>query len=172
MLGCYGKGYLPAQCLDLLILTTYAQQPTDFDLTVFPLQTVFDTPELITSLSEFSYAALASAAPASPSRNERNAAEQQTSLLLLRILAAADYFSTNTMLMENVPPVHVEIILDPYVLNVVPRSLVPTVGVLLVVALVAWWLATRLIVPWLKDVVADGLLRTAREEEELVKKKQ
>jgi hypothetical protein len=149
-----------------------AQQPTTFDLTTFPLQTVFATPELITSLSEFSYARLAAANPSSGESIRDTAGEHQTSLLLLRILAAADYFSPNKTLMQNVPPVYVDITLDPYVLNVLPRSLIPTVGVLLLVAVVAWFLASRVIVPWIKDVVADGRQRTARQKKDSAKKKQ
>ena len=40
--------------------------------------------------------------------------------------------------MENVPPVLADIILDPFLLNVFPKSLVPTAGWILVVAPVAF----------------------------------
>ena len=59
------------------------------------------------------------------------------SALFLRIFAAADYYSLDAELMEHVPPVLVDVILDPFLGNVFPRSLVPTAGWILVVAAVA-----------------------------------
>lgn len=38
-------------------------------------------------------------------------------------------------------PVLVDIILDPFLFNVFPKSLVPTAGYILVVAFVAWWIS-------------------------------
>jgi hypothetical protein len=70
------------------------------------------------------------------------------SVLLLQILAAADYYTTNRILMEHVPPVFVDIILDPYLLNVLPQSLVPTGVYLIVVAISSWYLA-KFIARWL-----------------------
>lgn len=40
--------------------------------------------------------------------------------------------------MENVPPVHVDIILDPFIFNVFPRSLLPTAAYILTLAVVSW----------------------------------
>jgi hypothetical protein len=138
----------------------------------FPLQTVFDTPELISSLSEFSYGRLAASKAEPPSAARDVAAERQRSLLFLRVLAVADYFSTNMTLMENVPPVYTDIILDPYLLNVLPRSLVPTVCVLLLVTIVAWILVSQVMVPWLSAVVAEGLRRRDAKKQEMAKKAQ
>jgi hypothetical protein len=53
--------------------------------------------------------------------------------------------------MEHVPPVFVDIILDPYLLNVLPRSLVPTGVYLIVVAISSWYLA-KFIARWLHMV--------------------
>jgi len=50
--------------------------------------------------------------------------------------------------MEHVPPVFVDIILDPYLLNVLPQSLVPTGVYLIVVAVSSWYLA-KFIARWL-----------------------
>jgi hypothetical protein len=61
--------------------------------------------------------------------------------LFLQIHAAADYFSLNKTLMEVVPPVAVDIILDPYILNVFPKSLLPTAGYILTIAVGAWLLS-------------------------------
>jgi hypothetical protein len=43
--------------------------------------------------------------------------------------------------MKYSPPVLVDLILDPYLFNVVPRSLVPTAGYIIVVALASWFMA-------------------------------
>jgi hypothetical protein len=43
--------------------------------------------------------------------------------------------------MTDVPPVLVDIILDPYLWNVFPKSLLPTAGYLAVVAVVAWFVS-------------------------------
>lgn len=61
------------------------------------------------------------------------------SVLFLRIHAAADYFTTNETLMNNVPPVIADIILDPFLWNVFPRSLVPTALYTVVIAVIAYF---------------------------------
>jgi hypothetical protein len=53
--------------------------------------------------------------------------------------------------MENVPPVLVDIILDPFILNVFPKSLVPTAGYIIVLAIGGWFLA-KFIAKWLQMV--------------------
>jgi hypothetical protein len=74
--------------------------------------------------------------------------ERTASVLLLHIQAAADYFTHDAALMQNPPPVLVDLILDPYVFNVVPRSLLPTAGYLVVLAILSWfaaqWIAKQL----------------------------
>jgi hypothetical protein len=65
----------------------------------------------------------------------------RTSILFLQIFAAAEYFSLNKTLMSDVPPVLVDIILDPYLLNVFPKSLVPTAGYLTALAILGWVLS-------------------------------
>ncbi|QKX60731.1 uncharacterized protein TRUGW13939_07877 [Talaromyces rugulosus] len=62
------------------------------------------------------------------------------SVLFLRILAAADYYTANSTLMESVQPVKADIILDPFLLNVFPRSLVPTVIYALPVAVLVYFI--------------------------------
>lgn len=57
------------------------------------------------------------------------------------MLAAADYFTDNAELMMNPPSVLVDLILDPFLLNVLPRSLLPTSGYIVVVAIVTWIVA-------------------------------
>ncbi|KAH0499111.1 hypothetical protein TgHK011_006327 [Trichoderma gracile] len=59
----------------------------------------------------------------------------------MRVLAAADYFSHHQSLMKDPPPVLVDLILDPYIYNLLPQSLVPTVCYLVVVGIASWFVA-------------------------------
>jgi hypothetical protein len=68
-------------------------------------------------------------------------AKSLESTLFLQVLAAADYYTMNKTLMEHVPPVYADIILDPYFLNVFPRSLVPTAVYIVLLAIGSWYLA-------------------------------
>lgn len=73
---------------------------------------------------------------------ERSTAELSDSpSLLVEIQAAADYFTDNEELMSNPPPVLVDLILDPFLLNVLPRSLSLTVCYLLLLSVATWFMA-------------------------------
>lgn len=118
------------------------QQPTDFWLNTFTIDEAFSRPELISSLSSFAsvrYQTLnASEKEVLFSRRKRgDGPSLETSLLLLHVEAAASYYSPHESLMKSVPPVLADVILDPYLLNVFPRSLVPTAIYIVVIALVA-----------------------------------
>ncbi|GJN74225.1 hypothetical protein VFPFJ_07100 [Purpureocillium lilacinum] len=124
-----------------------ANEPTLFALDSYELDTVWDTPELIQSLAEHA----ASRQPANesddkPPSNESGA--RKASVLLVHIRAAADYFVDDVELMKNPPPVLVDLVLDPFVLNLANQSLIPTVGYLIIVGVVTWfaarWIASRL----------------------------
>jgi hypothetical protein len=106
----------------------------------------------MSKLSSFSVHLTASASPqglvrGNGDRNREHASNHRRhhffpeSILFLRIFAAADYFTLNTTLMETVPPVAADLILDPFLLNVFPRSLVPTAGWIAIVAATAWIVA-------------------------------
>lgn len=43
--------------------------------------------------------------------------------------------------MKDPPPVLVDLILDPYLYNVLPQSLVPTVGYIVFISIVSWFVA-------------------------------
>ena len=130
-----------------------ATQPTSFWLTTHTLEEAFGASELLTSLSQSAYAqearlkhadvdALkARRAPIPHTPSEGDPKEVRASILLLEVHAAADYFSLNKTLMENVPPVLVDVILDPYIFNVFPESLVPTAGYLICIAVMAWFIS-------------------------------
>lgn len=140
-------------------MLTTSQQPTAFTINTHELPVVFETPELITSLYGYSMSRQPApdAGDAQKPRVHQPSAEQDgerhASVLFLEILAAADYFSANKTLMSHVPPVFVDVILDPYVYNVLPRSLIPAIGYIVVVAVVSFFLA-RQIVAWVRGYVA------------------
>ncbi|KAL4944037.1 hypothetical protein BDV06DRAFT_188399 [Aspergillus oleicola] len=129
-----------------------ATQPTVFDLQTYTLPIILEDPALLSTISLYS-SRLAippegSAAGASTKSNPKDIDHPGPtfdSVLFLRISAAADYFSLDQNLMENVPPVLADVILDPFLMNVFPRSLVPTAGWIVVVAvsavLIARWIA-------------------------------
>jgi len=121
----------------------------------------FETPELISSLSTYAYARrdqleqpdidkLLARRP-----RESGFSSTNSSLLFMQVYAAADYFSLNKTLMETVPPVLVDIILDPYLLNVFPQSLVPTAGYICIVAILAWFLSGW-VYKFLLDIAKSG----------------
>lgn len=142
------------------------KQPTSFELDTYTLPATIDDPSLLSSISRFSSARLESAdnmAIPPQARNRRGSKKhdptgQQASesVLFLRILAAADYYTLNKELMENVPPVVVDLILDPFLGNVFPRSLVPTACWGVVIGIVAVVLA-KWVVGEIGKVVVEGI---------------
>jgi hypothetical protein len=66
---------------------------------------------------------------------------QPASRLLLRVQAAAEYHTHDRDLMANVRPVPVDLVLDPYFLNLLPYSLVPLVVAGGLLAPLLWWIA-------------------------------
>lgn len=84
------------------------QQPTSFTLTTYTLAEVFDTPVLINSLATYSELRQAIHSPDQRLDHYRVNSDPG-SLLFLQVFAAADYFTTNKTLMQNVPPVNVDI---------------------------------------------------------------
>lgn len=131
----------------------FYQQPTAFYWEEHLLSTVWETPELIQSLSEYAYSRIAllgdsQEEPQVEERSPDDDVERHASVLLVRIIAAADYFTDNAALMRDPPPVLVDLILDPFVYNVIPRSLIPTVGYILAISIITWfvarWSATKL----------------------------
>jgi hypothetical protein len=90
--------------------------------------------------------------------------ESRVSLLFLRIFAAADYYTLDKSLMENVPPVLVDIILDPYLLNVFPKSLLPTAAYILVVAIASWFISGHVWQIMLKLVASSDEVELERDD--------
>lgn len=125
-------------------LTNHQKEPTAFTLDTYPLTTVLSTPALLQSLTQ-NAKSIHQHQPHQiedqPSKNSSPNNDDENSVLLLRVLAAADYFSHHSSLMKDPPPVLVDLILDPYLYNVLPQSLLPTVCYLVVVGLVSWFVA-------------------------------
>ncbi|KAK4120866.1 hypothetical protein N657DRAFT_624523 [Parathielavia appendiculata] len=135
-----------------------ATQPTELSLSTFPLSAVRDDAELMASLHAYS----ASRHHSYPNETthfsiQGNSSErgEQASILLLHILAAADYFTTDTSLMRDVPPVDVDIILDPFLMNVLPRSIAGTACYIVAVAVVTFHLARRMSL-WFQELITCG----------------
>ncbi|KAI4958574.1 hypothetical protein J4E86_004178 [Alternaria arbusti] len=131
-----------------------ATQPTDFWLDTYSVTHVFDTPEFISSLSE--YNSVIRRDPVDDDGNTKEAPPAAPeSVLFLRLQAAASYYSTNRTLMDYPPPVDADIILDPFILNVFPQSLGPIAIYITAVALGAWFLSGH-IYRWLLSVAAES----------------
>lgn len=86
----------------------------------------------------------------------RHRKDGASSTLFLQIYAAADYYTMNQTLMENVPHVLVDIILDPYIFNILPRSLVPTIAYVILLAVGSWYVS-RYVIDWICKIAADDL---------------
>nr|POF17690.1 hypothetical protein CFP56_13102 [Quercus suber] len=97
----------------------------EFELDAYNITHVFDSPELIQSLASFS-AHRIEGSPDIPSDDLRATNEEQQTVLFLRIRSSADFFTSNEALMLSPPPVHVDLILDPYLAKILPGSLVTT----------------------------------------------
>lgn len=149
-----------------------SQQPTSFTLSTHTLPLTVGDPTLLSSLSTFSTTRLASLA-SNPQANLQSVHQHSTkpgsdpaptsdSVLFLRVRAAADYFSPDTALMRDVPPVAVDVILDPFLWNVFPRSLVLTATWGVVVAVVAG-VVGRWVVAELGRVIDDARVERAKE---------
>ncbi|CCX07103.1 hypothetical protein FPQ18DRAFT_353196 [Pyronema domesticum] len=104
-----------------------ATQPTDFKLDLFePEEVLHDEDWLLAQVGKY------------PSISQAEVVKREGSTLFLRVFAKTAYFSANKTRMENPEPVDVDIILDPYVFNVVPESLLAIIGLIVVVAVASW----------------------------------
>lgn len=103
---------------------------------------MFDTPHLIQSLAGF--AELQASQPQAEDNNPPRLDYSTGTILFLHVQSAADYFTTNKTLMQYPPPVDIDIILDPYLANVFPVSLLPTAAYIIVLAIGAWLLSGKI----------------------------
>ncbi|KAI1431793.1 hypothetical protein GGR50DRAFT_38990 [Xylaria sp. CBS 124048] len=131
-----------------------ATQPTSFRLEAYELDTVFKAPNLKTDLSEYASTLQSNIGNHVAISPQALKDHREDSVMLLRILAAADFYTTNHTLMENVPPVYVDIILDPFISNILPKSLLPTIAYITVVVVVSWFAGKR-ISSWIRQIAAQ-----------------
>ncbi|KAK0842649.1 hypothetical protein LTR03_009129 [Friedmanniomyces endolithicus] len=129
------RSLIPSQRYEVRVCWA-ATQPTNLWLDVYNTSHVFDTPDFIQSLAVFSEG---QQTIESPQRTGGEALKE--SLLFLHVQAAADFFSTNRTLMNSPPAVDVELILDPYLANAIPRSLLPTAVYVVALAVGSWILS-------------------------------
>ena len=109
-----------------------ATQPTNFWLEVFTPGEVLQNSELLRSIDLFIQHRQEPFEPSS---------YRASDVLLLRVEAAADFFTTNKTRMHNPPPVDVDIILDPFILNVFPSSLKQTALYIVLLAIGSYFIS-------------------------------
>lgn len=113
-----------------------AVQPTEFWLETYKISHVFDTPALIQGLAAFAEQQVQPSAD-----RELRRSQPLESLLFLKVQAAADYFTTNKTLMLRPQPVDIDIILDPYLANIFPASLLPTAIYIVGLAILSFYVS-------------------------------
>jgi len=135
-----------------------ATQPTEFEISSHTVDEVLATPALLAELSEYT-----KRRARQPSLTDRlhapSTREGKASSLFVKVRCAADYYTVERGLMEEPPPVLVDLILDPYALNVVPESLLPVIGYITILVFVAWFVS-QWIWRWLDKVSSETLRET------------
>lgn len=127
-----------------------AIQPTEFKIHTYTPEQVASHPALAASLAEY-----LETQQQQPHDKTKSTAAAPASRLLLRIDAAADYYTTDARVMTEPQDVLVDLVLDPYVGNVVPRSLWPTIAYIAVLAVGGWFLSQS-VWSWLVQVGRGG----------------
>ncbi|RKF60452.1 hypothetical protein OnM2_050004 [Erysiphe neolycopersici] len=127
-----------------------ATQPTSFHLVTHEISKVHKSLNLKSSLEQYSRSRKLDANDSYEMKVKnhhdlKNTELIESSVLLLQISATADYYTSKTSLMQNPLPVYVDIILDPYFLNIIPMSLLTTTAYILMLAIGGWYFATFLI---------------------------
>ncbi|EEP79240.1 predicted protein [Uncinocarpus reesii 1704] len=128
-----------------------ATQPTSFDLNLFTASDILDSSSLLSSFTTFCERHQLANQRLPPLPNK----SPNAITLFLAVDAAADYFTLNQTLMESVPPVAVDIILDAYLMNIFPRSLIPTAVYVACVVVVAWR-ACRFVQSLVNGIISSG----------------
>ncbi|KAI9863836.1 MAG: hypothetical protein M1813_003488 [Trichoglossum hirsutum] len=147
-----------------------ATQPTQFWLYPHTLPAVFESSGLITSLASYSESqqvlpgAAEEVEPVPRRAPEPGLGPGPSSILFLQIFATADYFTSNASLMKNAPPLNVDIILDPYLFNVFPRSLLPTAAYIALLAVGGWFLSD-IIWNYLNDLAQGDTVEEQKKEQ-------
>ncbi|KAI5306984.1 hypothetical protein KEM56_005903 [Ascosphaera pollenicola] len=122
------------------------EQPTEFWLDAFTFDEVHESLALNASIENFIASEQGQKQLDGKNADVRSKVNSENGLatsssLFLRLIAAADYFTLNETLMQSPEPVHVDLILDPFLANIFPRSLVPVGIYLSIVAVIAWFVS-------------------------------
>ncbi|KAI0161511.1 hypothetical protein GGR57DRAFT_360666 [Xylariaceae sp. FL1272] len=117
-----------------------ATSPAAFRLNTYELNQVFDDPRLQLEVSQYAQSLGSKDTGQTQHLPRSYSFDGPSSVLLLQIFTWADYYTTNQTLMQYPPPVLVDIILDPFIFNVLPQSLLSTVGYITMVSIVSWFL--------------------------------
>ncbi|CUS09982.1 unnamed protein product [Tuber aestivum] len=116
-----------------------ATSPTDFTLNIYTASQLLDNPSLFANMTAYAFHRLS----LSPISELYAPSAAPRSVLYLDIQAKAGYYTHEKPRMESPDPVEVEIILDPFILNVLPESLLPTVVMIVLITLFAFWASGR-----------------------------
>ncbi|THY28946.1 hypothetical protein D6D01_03723 [Aureobasidium pullulans] len=135
----YPRGLSSWYLLDGLNPGQRYEQPTDFLLESFKVTDVFDSQALLKDLSIYAEERQSLLLGEDLSFSKPTVVKQ--SALFLRIQSVASFYTTNKELMQYPPPVDVDIILDPYLLNIFPQSLLPTAAYIILLAVASWFLS-------------------------------
>ncbi|PWW72681.1 hypothetical protein C7212DRAFT_226101, partial [Tuber magnatum] len=111
----------------------------DLTLNIYTASQLLDKPPLLANMTAYSSRQLS----LSPINELSVPSTAPRSVLYLVIQAKADYYTHEKHRMETPDPVEVEIILDPFILNVLPESLLPIVITIVLIALSAFWASGR-----------------------------
>ncbi|KAL2759526.1 hypothetical protein ACRALDRAFT_2023707 [Sodiomyces alcalophilus JCM 7366] len=124
-----------------------AIQPTQFLLDIYKPGDVWEDPELASSLvqSGRGQEAVSDDGQEPLPFQPYDGAMGYPSAIFLRVRAAADYYSEDAARMAQVEPPLVDIIMDPYVLGIIPESLMSTVAYVIVIAVLAILLSRHIV---------------------------
>ncbi|KAF3479424.1 uncharacterized protein GIQ15_06400 [Arthroderma uncinatum] len=151
-------GLVPGQRYEVRVCWV-ATQPTAFALSTYEPSQIARSPKLMSSMTQFAESKGNDIGQRHPPSRETTGSSPAGATLFLVIDTAADYFTANQSLMANAPPVLVDIILDPYIFNILPTSLVPTLGYIAASAILAWFLSQYI---WLQFSAAADVLDSNR----------
>ena len=110
-----------------------ATSPTAFSFRVLQPSEVLKSELLTSSVNSF--------AANSPKSIALDQQAHGSPSLFLRIFANADYLSSSARLMSRPPQVDVDVVLDPFLFNILPRSLLPHSIFLAGLSLLSWLLS-------------------------------
>ncbi|PUU73726.1 hypothetical protein B9Z19DRAFT_1094467 [Tuber borchii] len=116
-----------------------ATSPTDLTLNIYTASQLLDKPSLLANMTAYATHQL----PPSPVNKLSCPSAAPRSVLYLNIRAKAGYYTHEKHRMETPDPVRVEIVLDPFILNALPESLLPIAVTIILTALSAFWLSGR-----------------------------